>query len=1031
MKKGLNRILKFSGIFLGSLLLLLFLLPELFPGYFSVKIKTWANRAIDGELRFSKARLSLIRHFPSLTLSLYDFSVMGSEPFKKDTLLAGKELAFGLGLSSLFKANVVVDEFFVDEAFINIQADSLGNANYNIYKSNHDTAVSTGDGSASLKIEKIKITDSRLVYNDRSLPMQIIASDFNYTGKGDLSKAIFDLNSKISIARFDFIYDGISYAANKKVNAKLLTRINTNSLSFRFENNQLRINDFPVDFAGNFDILKNGYALNLKLTSGESTLHDLFTILPPGYIDWLSTIYMKGDARVDASISGNYNAETNKNPDIHFSMQVRDAFIDHKNAPEAVSDLYMDLEGKLPNLDTDSLQINLDSIGFKIGSDYLHAAWHSTGIDPLEVKSHLNTKLDLWKLDQALAINQFDAKGLLDINFSMNGVYRTAQNSSRIRPDTILASVPAFNLQTSISNGYLKFNSHPQAIKNIQLDLKCECTGSDYRLTRISVKQINASILNSFVKGNIHLGNLSNFPIKSDLASNINLPDILTAIPMKDIKLSGKLLMDIKADGEYNAAGKGFPKVIANIRLDDGYLQTPLYPHPISAIKIQASAMDEKASINDLRVKVEPLSFIFEEQPFTMTAALSNFDNLAYDIAAKGIVDIGRIYSVFTHNGLDASGILEADVLLKGNQQDVFEGNYNRLSQSGTLKLKDANIIYDAYPMPFKIESALFRFSNDKIWMENMQARYGSNKAILDGYLSNVIDYLMKDAMLKGNFHLKSDRILVDEFMAFAGETSAEYDSGKASGVVMLPSNLSFTLETNAKEVVYNDLLVKDLRGTILLDSSKVKLEQSSLRIAGANVKMQGSYSSLNPVKAAFDLSLKADSFDIQRAYNEVKLFHDLASSAAKTRGIVSIDYRINGLLNADMMPDYPSLKGGGVLTLKDVKVNGLKLFSAMSKSTGKDSIDNPKLKKVSIKSTIANNVITIEKVKMKIFGFRPRFEGQTSFDGQLNFKARLGLPPFGIIGIPMTIKGTSSDPVIKMKKTTEEIPVLSEEEPE
>ena len=114
------------------------------------------------------------------------------------------------------------------------------------------------------------------------------------------------------------------------------------------------------------------------------------------------------------------------------------------------------------------------------------------------------------------------------------------------------------------------------------------------------------------------------------------------------------------------------------------------------------------------------------------------------------------------------------------------------------------------------------------------------------------------------------------------------------------------------------------------------------------------------------------------------------------------------------MNPVYPSLEGGGVISLKKVKVMGLKLFTSMSKNLEKEKIKEPDLSKVEIRSSIKNNLITLEKTKMKISGFRFRIGGETSFDGRLNFKARLGLPPLGIVGIPMRILGTSDNPKFK-----------------
>jgi AsmA protein len=71
------------------------------PGKISQKIKTFANRSIDGKMEFSKARLSFFNHFPSLTLTLYDFSSTGSAPFQNEKLLSAGEIAMGIRIPAL------------------------------------------------------------------------------------------------------------------------------------------------------------------------------------------------------------------------------------------------------------------------------------------------------------------------------------------------------------------------------------------------------------------------------------------------------------------------------------------------------------------------------------------------------------------------------------------------------------------------------------------------------------------------------------------------------------------------------------------------------------------------------------------------------------------------------------------------------------------------------------------------------------------------------------------------------------------
>jgi AsmA protein len=206
------------------------------------------------------------------------------------------------------------------------------------------------------------------------------------------------------------------------------------------------------------------------------------------------------------------------------------------------------------------------------------------------------------------------------------------------------------------------------------------------------------------------------------------------------------------------------------------------------------------------------------------------------------------------------------------------------------------------------------------------------------------------------------------------------------------------------------------------MKNGKLTMQNTGFNLIGCNVSMNANYQAVTPQKANFDYSIKAADFDIKRAYNEVEVFRKMASAAEKAQGIVSLDYQLKGRLNGNMAPVYPSLVGGGTLSVKDVKVRGLKMFNAVSKQTNSESMKNPDVSKVDIKTTVKNNIITVERFKFKFAGFRPRIEGTTSLDGKMNLKMRLGLPPFGIFGIPLTVTGTQDNPKVKVGRKTEDL---------
>ena len=899
------KILKITGITIGSILLLMFLIPMLFPGTIAEQVKSLANKKLDGELNFKESKLSFFRHFPSLTVSLDEVLLKGSAPYKNDTLVSAEEIGFGINLKNLiFDGIVNIDEIFLSEGTVNVKVYEKGQANYNVYISD-EKEVSTDTTCTAIRLEKIDINNIRLKYNDISAKINIDAKGFNYVGKGNLDQSIFDLYTEAKIDSLDFTFDGETYLKNKKVDADLITRINTNSLAFVFEQNNLKINKLPISFIGKMNFLKDGYDINLKIESNDSRLNDVFTAMPPKYVTWLEKTKVKGRTDLLLTFKGNYNASLNRKPDLAFAMNIREGSIAYSDSPYETSNISLKFKTKLPSLDTEKLIVDLDTLHFNIGEDYLSAKINSKGLSNISLSADLKSKLDLAKLSKSIGFDGLDFKG---------------------------------NLTASI-----------------------------------------------------------------------------------------------KSKGDYNAEKKLFPVTAGVVNLQNGMVKTEYYPNPITDIKFLASVQNQTGDFKDLDIQLNPASFIFEGKPVYVKALLSNFEDVNYDIVAKGELDISRIYKVFKQDGLDVTGYAKADLSLKGKQSYATTGQYSKLQNKGRLALRDIKTTSELFPKPFFIKEGLFSFNQDKMNFDRFSANYGKSDFAMKGHLQNVINFFLeKNATLKGNFNIDSNNILADEFMAQTSEVTGKpndksevaKENPKSSGVILLPTNLNVSLLANAKNVEYDGLKLKNVLGNVAVRNGKLLFEKIGFDIIDCNVGINGFYDDLSPKEAAFDVHFVAKNFNVKKAYNEIKMFRELASAAEKAEGIISLDYTVKGKLNQEMQPVYPTLEGNGVVTLSKIKVNGLKLFGQLSKKTDFETINNPDLSEVNIKSSIKNNIISIEETKMKVALFRLRLKGETSFDGQLDLRIRVGLPPVGLIGIPVVVTGTSEDPKIKIfSKTGEEIP--------
>lgn len=698
------RILKISGITIGSILLLLFLIPILFPGKIAEEVKSFANQKLNGELNFKEANLSFFNHFPSLTLTLTDFSLNGSAPFKKETLISAKEVAFGINVKSLlFDKKVTIDKIYLSDALVNVKVNAKGEANYNVYNSEAKTEEKETSDS-SLRLEKIAIQNTHIIYNDKSTKILIDAKGFNYVGNGDLDKAIFDLYTEADIDDFNFTYDGEPYLKNKKVNADLITKINTNSLAFVFEENNLKINKLPVEFKGKFDFMSNGYDMDFNIKSEDSKLKDFFTALPPHYVKWLDKSKVKGKTDLLLTLKGKYIASKNQKPDLAFNMKIREGFINYNDAPFPASNIFLNFDTKLPSLDTEKLQVNLDSIFFNVDKDYFKAIVKSTGLSKPNIDARIQSKINLAKMDRALGIENMDLRGVLNLDLKSKGIYDKKNNK-----------IPVTNGQISLITGYVK---------------------SIY------------------------------------------------------------------------------------------------YPEPIKNINVLATISDKTGTVKDLKVNIHKASLDFEGKPIYLKAKLENFDNINYDIKAKGELHLARIYKVFARKGLDLEGYIYADVAFKGSQLDAMKGNYKNLENSGTLRLRNIRTTSEYLPKPFLINQGTFIFNQDKMNFHFFSASYGKSDFKMSGYLQNVIDYALTDkAVLKGNFRLQSDYINVDEFMSNANKVkTSEVTTEPAktpieSGVVVVPPNLDLEFDAAAGKVNFEDLLMEKLSGNMLINQGQLTLK--------------------------------------------------------------------------------------------------------------------------------------------------------------------------------------------------------------
>jgi len=88
-------------------------------------------------------------------------------------------------------------------------------------------------------------------------------------------------------------------------------------------------------------------------------------------------------------------------------------------------------------------------------------------------------------------------------------------------------------------------------------------------------------------------------------------------------------------------------------------------------------------------------------------------------------------------------------------------------------------------------------------------------------------------------------------------------------------------------------------------------------------------------------------------------------------------------------------------MRIAEAKINGMKLFEEISKTSKKNEINDPHLKDFKMETEIRDNKIIVKPFSMRVSGFDADIEGFNTMSGMINYLVKVELIPLTKIKIP------------------------------
>ena len=324
----------------------------------------------NAKVDFENVDLSFIRSFPNVSVQLENFKISGIGDFMNDTLLSSQDIDFTINLKSFFSDSgyeIKKLQFNNSKVFAHVLPN--GQANWSIMKEDSaaNQQLDTTAMSFNLKLKDFVIQNAEIIYLDEEGNKSAYLQHLNHHTSGDLTADSSLLVTQTTVDTLSFWMDGVEYLS--KANAELNADINANinDMTFTFSKNSSRINAIPFSFSGWFQMLDEGYDMDLKLNAEKVNFKAILSMIPAIYAESFEGIKSGGDVDLSGFVKGKMIGDYY--PAFDFKLSVVNGWFQYSKLPKSLQNINVAGEISNPGKTLDETIINLSKFSFLMGGN--------------------------------------------------------------------------------------------------------------------------------------------------------------------------------------------------------------------------------------------------------------------------------------------------------------------------------------------------------------------------------------------------------------------------------------------------------------------------------------------------------------------------------------------------------------------------------------------------------------------------------------------------------------------------------------
>lgn len=435
MNRQVKKILKISGITLGTVLLVL-LVAIAFVINFIVTPKKLtpvvldaANQTLNAHLDMESVELTFFSTFPQFGLKVKNGSLVSkalndSSWCKTDSLLSFKECVLTVNpIAYLTENRIVVHNLSLEEVAVYAYRNKTGKANWEVTRASVDTIpadTASTDFNSEIDIRNIELKHANLVFDDRNTDIYSRIDDANLKLRLSLTKGISTLGLKFDNKNILFWQQGELLVNKIATSLRTDIMVDRQTAVWKLKDTELDVNGIRLDVNGAFrrDTVAKTIGMDLEYGLHAPSMETVLRMIPKSYVKD-TKVSAKGEVTVSGRVRGVYGDK--KLPAVSLKIGIKEASAQYKDLPYGIDEVTADFDAYVDLMRHQPSYLNLKIFHFKgAHTEVLADAKVDDLLDDPLITFHTKSTVDLDALAKTFPLQEsVTITGKLDADMRM------------------------------------------------------------------------------------------------------------------------------------------------------------------------------------------------------------------------------------------------------------------------------------------------------------------------------------------------------------------------------------------------------------------------------------------------------------------------------------------------------------------------------------------------------------------------------------------------------------------------------------